>query len=93
MKNTVQGVQLDSPGTFFEDAMEALEIAQGRARVLEIKSKAHSMAELARRVCDSALTAEANMIARLAYEKLTGMRDGEVQDRSIDLELRMLRRF
>jgi microcystin degradation protein MlrC len=93
MKNTVQGVQLDSPGTFFEDAMEALEIAQGRARVLEIKSKAHSMAELARRVCDSALTAEANMIARLANEKLTGMRDGEVQDRSIDLELRMLRRF
>jgi hypothetical protein len=93
MKNTVQGVQLDSPGTFFEDAMEALEIAQGRARVLEIKSKAHSMAELARRVCDSALTAEANMIARLANEKLTGMRDSEVQDRSIDLELRMLRRF
>jgi hypothetical protein len=93
MTNTVQGVQLDLPGTFFEDAMGALEIAQGRARVLEIKSKAHSMAELARRVCDSALTAEANMIARLANEKLTGMPEGEVQDRSINLELRVLRRL
>ena len=71
--------------------MEALEIAQGRARVLEIKSKAHSMAELARRVCNSALTAEANMIARLANEKLAGMRDGEVQDRGINLEVRLSR--
>jgi hypothetical protein len=93
MTNTVQGVQLDLPGTFFEDAMEALEIAQGRARVLEIKSKAHSMAELARRVCDSALTAEANMIARLANEKLAGMRDGEVQDRGINPEVRIARRL
>jgi hypothetical protein len=53
MTNTVQGIQLDLPGTFFEDAMEALEMAEGRARVLEIKSKAHTMVELARRVCDS----------------------------------------
>jgi hypothetical protein len=93
MTNTAQGVQLDLPGTFFEDAMEALEMAEGRARVLEIKSKAHTMAELARRVCDSALSAEANMIARLANERLTGMPEGEVQDRSINLELRLSRRF
>jgi hypothetical protein len=32
MTNTVQGIQLDLPGTFFEDAMEALEMAEGRAR-------------------------------------------------------------
>ena len=93
MKNTVQGVQLDSPGTFFEDAIEALEIAQGRARVLEIRFKAETMVELAKRVCDPALSAEANMIARLANERLTEMPDGEARDQRIDLEQRVSRIF
>jgi hypothetical protein len=93
MTNTAQGIQLDLPDTFFEDAIEALEMAEGRTRVLEIKSNAHTMAELAKRVCDSALSAEANMIARLANERLTGMPEGEVQDHSINLELRLSRRY
>jgi hypothetical protein len=75
------------------DAIEALETAQGRDRVLEIKFKAQSMAELAKHVCGPALTAEANMIARLANERLTAMPEGEVRDRRIDLEHRVSRSF
>ncbi len=86
MTIVADGVELDLPGTFFEDAIEALENAQGRARVLHIKDKAHAMAELAKRICDPALNAAANMIARLAVERLAAMPEGQGQARRNGVE-------
>jgi hypothetical protein len=82
------GTELDFPGSFFEDAIEALENAQGRSRVLQIKLKAHSMAELAKRICDPALNAEANMVVRLAVERLTVLPEDEAEARRNGIELR-----
>jgi hypothetical protein len=66
-----QPAEFDFPNTFFEDAIEALENAETRPRLREIEIKAHFMAALAERVCDTALHAEAQKIARLVREKMT----------------------
>lgn len=68
-----QHPDLDAPSTFFEDAIEALENAQASWRVEEIRAKAQNMSGLAMRLCDRALHAEAEMIARLAAERLAAL--------------------
>jgi hypothetical protein len=66
-----QPADLDFPSSFFEDAIEALENTETQPRLREIEIKAHFMAALAERICDSAVHAEAEKIARLAREKMT----------------------
>ncbi len=84
-----QPADLDAPGTFFEDAIEALENAEAAWRVREIEIKAHFMATLAKRLCDLALHAEAKKIACLAREKRAllppGFKESNTALRTVDL--------
>jgi hypothetical protein len=62
---------LEVPGTFFEGAIEAVENSDTSSGIQQIQIKASRMAALANRLRDPALRAEADMIARLAAEKLS----------------------
>ncbi|HEY0147205.1 MAG: hypothetical protein WDN29_14960 [Methylovirgula sp.] len=70
---------LESTVHFFENALHALENAQTRGRVIQIKFKADAMAMLAKRLSDSALHAEANMVSRITMERLLDFPEDETR--------------
>jgi hypothetical protein len=70
---------LESTTHFFENGLHALENAQSRGRLIQIKFKADAMASLAKRLSDVALRAEANMIGRIAAERLLDFPESETQ--------------
>jgi hypothetical protein len=70
---------LESTIHFFENALLALENAQSRGRIVQIKFKADAMASLAKRLSDRALHAEADMIGRIAIERLLDFPEADTQ--------------
>jgi hypothetical protein len=68
---------LESTTHFFENALHALENAQSRGRLIQIKFKADAMSSLAKRLSDVALHAEANGL--IAAERLLDFPESETQ--------------